>query len=177
MIRTTKFICAAVLLVLSTQSHAGNRDEGDSLFPKKTDSTIVEQAVIGLGEYILFNALHVKEHGLTPLKDQLEHRDQKNIAAMTERLNDPDLLPEDRIALKTEIMKTEDNLIKRRVKVLMNLEAAEKRSRFIQKAFYAGQALIVVDLFGRVYVWQKLDRDPSISPVATFVLKPILGGK
>jgi hypothetical protein len=173
--RITKLICAAVLLVLSTQAQADNRDEENSIFPPKTDSTIVEQAVIGFGEYVLFNTLHVKEHGLTPLKGQLDDYDQKKMTEITEALKSPDLLDIERTKLNKEYIKHEDSLIQRKLRVVANAEAAAARSHFVQKVLYAGQALIVVDMFSRVYVWQKLDRDPTISPAATFVLKKIEG--
>lgn len=165
----------ASLLLQSSFALAQNRDDSDSMFPPKTDTTLVEQAVIGVAEYVLFNALHVKEHGLTPLQNQLNNHDQSAIAAAREALDNPDTPAAKKELLKKQILAAENAILERNARAVSNLKAAELRAKGINRLLYTGQALIVVDMFGRLYVWQKLDRDPTISPIAQFVLKSVQG--
>jgi DNA polymerase III delta prime subunit len=75
--------------------------------------------------------------------------------------------------LKERILKLEDGITQRRINAILAAEKAGKMSNMIHNITFVGQALILIDLTGRAYVWFKLDRDPTISPVATFVRKSL----
>lgn len=161
------------LFLVPVHGFAQNRDDSDSMFPPKTDSTLIEQGVIGVVEWVIFNSLHVKEHGLTPFSNQLNDSDQKVINAAQESLKKPGLSDIEREALKQKVLDAENAILERNIRVVNNRDAAKLRARGINRLIYAGQVLTVVDMFGRLYVWQKLDRDPGLSPVATFVFKSV----
>ena len=166
-----KYLIAMTMVMTALQTQANNREESDSMFGAKTNSTLVEQAVIGFGEYVLFNMMHVKEHGLAPLANVNITNNTKFIEEAEAKLAKGGLLAEEVEDLQKRLAKAHETIHNEKLRLIRNSEAAVARSRNIQKALFVGQALIVVDLFGRLYVWQKLDRDPGISPTSTFVLK------
>lgn len=159
------------LLMVAELSFAGeNRADENSMFPQKTDSSAVEQIVIGVAEYILFNAIHAKTVGVVPFNDLNIKAKEKFLEDAAKTIQDPNLDSKVKLELAKQIKETEDAIPRMRLNAINAANKAASMSNAIHNISFAGQALVVVDVFGRVYVWNKLDRDPTVSPVATYIM-------
>ena len=167
-----KILTTLILAVVAVNSFASeNRDESSDLFAAKDSGTLVEQALLGVGEYLLSNALHVKEHGLVPLNQINITQDEKLILGLSQRLNDPKLSALEKQEIIKKIEEAQQDIEIRHAREIIAEEKARGMSRFLKKAVVIGQIVLITDMFGRVYVYHTLNRDPGVSPVGKYLLQ------
>jgi len=166
-----KTLTTLILTVTALNSFASeNRDESNDVFAAKDSGTLVEQALLGIGEYILSNALHVKEHGLVPLNQINITQDEKLILGLSQKLSNTNLSQLERQEIIKKIEEAQQDIEKRHARFVVAEEKARNLSPFLKKAVVIGQIVLITDMFGRIYVYHTLNRDPGVSPVGKYLL-------
>lgn len=167
-----RILSTLILTIVSLNSFASeNRDESNDIFEAKNSATLVEQAMLGVGEYILSNTLHVKEHGLVPLNQMNINQDEKLILGLSQQLNNPNLPELEKQKILQKIEAAQQDIEKRHFRTVIAEQQARNMSPFLKKAVVVGQIVLITDLFGRVYVYHTLNRDPGVSPVGKYLLQ------
>lgn len=166
--RRISWACSAVFMLASValpswaqagpaRSSSPNRQTSDALFPEGRDS-IVNQTLYTLGDVAAYYATSlVRDYGIPSEKDLKVEAQKQNLvnAAKAE-------VPEDQLI--NGIRQADLDLARAHVAEVKVMQKAGLIPWTIRQVGVVGNAAVIVDVLGRVWVWGPLDKNPTWSP-------------
>ena len=103
----------------------------------------------------------------------MDKKNESIIVDATTQLQRLDLTSAERTDLFEKIQQTQEDTVKRNRNAVLQKAKSAKYSNLIKRAVLVGQILLITDMFGRIYVYHTLGRDPTISPTLTYIINTV----